>query len=497
MPIERWCQVCGSITLAGEVKCLACGSSLKATQPLPALTAQEVLHGSLLRGRYRIREQVGVGGFSAVYRALDTVNKREVAIKAVSLRGLDARQKIEATEAFNREVQFLSLLEHRCLPRIHEHFSETDCWYIAMDFIEGSSLEHYLENGTQSMTLDEVLDLGLVLCEVLEYLHTRTPAIIFRDLKPSNLLLTPGGRVYLIDFGIARRFIPGRKRDTLPFGSPGYAAPEQYGRAQTTPRSDIYSLGAVLHHMLTNKNPELTPFQFAPIRQSNPAVSEDLEKLVEKMVELDATQRPESAVQVKERLSEIVERRGIAAGLSALTGSSLRTSLHAGAQPIQITSIGSGGAGATTMSQQSQASIYYIPSSKMPIASWRSLISLQLLCLMGFILNFLPLYISLGALSSIGTHWTNYYFPFPFFLLMTPLGVYILLPLNILGLVWGHVSSWRVKRFSNKQFGAPKVLRMAELARIVNGCGLVIGYGILAIWILILIAILIVWLTRW
>ncbi len=504
MSTECWCQICGSINQMGDARCLACGRSLKATQPLPALTSEETLQSSLLLGRYRVQEQVGAGGFSAVYRALDTRDGSEVAIKAVSLHGLNAQQKIEATDAFNREIQFLSQPEHRSLPRLHEHFSEADCWYIVMDFIEGKSLEHYLEEGERRITLDEALDFALVLCDMLEYLHTHTPAIIFRDLKPSNVLLTPGGRVYLIDFGIARRFVPGRKKDTLPFGSPGYAAPEQYGRAQTTPRSDIYSLGAVLHQMLTYQHPELTPFHFAPAGKSNPIVPKELEELISSMVELNAERRPESVEQVKDRLREIAGRQSVLHGLSALAGGSSRADAHVpNAQNIHLALTGggmgaSGTAGTRMSGQQGQASAYYIPSSKVPIVSWRSLLGLQGLSLFSLLLNFFPLYITLGLLASIGTGaLTNYYFPIPLVIIMTPLGLYILPILNIIGLVWGHIVGRHATKLSNKQFGGSRVQQAAKFASVVNGCGLVIGYGILAISILILVAVLTVWFTHW
>src|SRR5207245_3375579 len=107
----------------------------------------------------------------------------------------------------------------------------------------------------RSLPREEVIDIGIQLCTVLDYLHTREPSIIFRDLKPANIMRTANGHLYLIDFGIARHFKPGQSRDTMALGSPGYAAPEQYGRAQTTPRADLYSLGVMLQQLLTWNNP--------------------------------------------------------------------------------------------------------------------------------------------------------------------------------------------------------------------------------------------------
>ena len=134
-----------------------------------------------------------------------------------------------------------------------------------MDFIEGQTLEDYLAKAPgEKLPLQEVLEIGIQLCKVLDYLHTRQPPIIFRDLKPANVMRAPDGHLYLIDFGIARLFKPGKKKDTIALGSPGYAAPEQHGRGQTTERADIYSLGATLHQLLSGRDPSEKPFQFPP-----------------------------------------------------------------------------------------------------------------------------------------------------------------------------------------------------------------------------------------
>src|SRR5712691_1460191 len=260
---DRYCSSCGAANPPEAGSCFACGLSLKITAPLP----QDAIDLHLLQQRYRILAQLGKGGFSAVYKAEDTLrNNQLVAIKVVSLSGLRPQEEKEATEAFNQEILLLSDLKHPNLPHVYSHFSDAECWYIVMDFIEGTTLEKHLEDmRSGSLPAGEVVEFGLLLCTVLEYLHTRQPPIIFRDLKPANVMLTPDGRIALIDFGIARHFKLGQAKDTKPFGSPGYAAPEQYGRAQTTPRSDIYSLGAMLHQLLTGDDPSQTPFRFAPL----------------------------------------------------------------------------------------------------------------------------------------------------------------------------------------------------------------------------------------
>ncbi len=148
-------------------------------------------------------------------------------------------------------------------------------------------------------------------------LHSQQPAIVFRDLKPANIMRTTTGQLYLIDFGIARYFKPGQAKDTVALGSPGYAAPEQYGKAQTTPRADIYSLGAVLHQLLTTRDPSEAPFRFLPLRPKSPQSHSDpgsltmsmvdvlvskLERLIASMLEMDVNKRPSDVAYVQQEL---------------------------------------------------------------------------------------------------------------------------------------------------------------------------------------------------
>ncbi|MBV8822712.1 MAG: tetratricopeptide repeat protein, partial [Ktedonobacteraceae bacterium] len=147
------------------------------------------------------------------------------------------------------------------------------------------------------------------LCDVLSYLHNHQPPIIFRDLKPSNVMIDESGHIFLIDFGIARIFKPGQLHDTVALGSPGYAAPEQYGKSQSTPRSDIYSLGALLHCLLTADDPSEQPFFFRPASQRNPAVPMELETLLGQMLEMDAEKRPASAHDVVKVLRHVDQQR--------------------------------------------------------------------------------------------------------------------------------------------------------------------------------------------
>jgi tRNA A-37 threonylcarbamoyl transferase component Bud32 len=259
--------------------------------------------GLLLAGRYRILAKVGEGGFGVVYKARDIKRRqRLVAIKQIDLGGLSPRQIIEATDSYNREVTMLSRLSHRNLPRIYDHFTDPTHWYLVMQYIEGETLEDSLKRAKGGrLPLKQVRAIGVQLSNMLYYLHAQTPPIIFRDVKPANIMRTRKGRLYLIDFGIARHFNPDKKRDTGPLGSPGYAAPEQYGRAQSTEKTDIYGLGVTLEHLLTGKAPLDAAPPTPPTGQPHPA-SQQLQQVLAEMQATDAFWRPLNMWDVKKRL---------------------------------------------------------------------------------------------------------------------------------------------------------------------------------------------------
>ncbi len=277
------------------------------SMPPGASSTGHLVHNCLLKQRYRIIGVVGKGGFGAVYKAQDTHSaNRLVAVKEMSRSGLTPQEIAEVTATFKHEALMLSDLAHPHLPRIYDHFIDERRWYLVMDFIEGETLEeHLLKMPGGYLPPKDMLEIAIQLCTVLEYLHTRQPPIIFRDLKPANIMLTPVGSLYLIDFGVARHFKPGKPKDTIPFGSPGYAAPEQYGRAQTTPHADIYSLGVTLYQMLTGIDPSQTPFHFAPLQLPGQPVPTGLATLIMQMLELDESKRPATAAIVKQELQHI------------------------------------------------------------------------------------------------------------------------------------------------------------------------------------------------
>ncbi|HVU69595.1 MAG TPA: serine/threonine-protein kinase [Ktedonobacteraceae bacterium] len=269
--------------------------------------------GKLVRQRYKVLAQIGQGGFGAVYKAEDgELGQRLVAIKEMNQANLSPQARLDGQEAFKHEALMLARLRHEHLPRIYEHFSENQRWYLVMDYIEGETLEERLDRSRDgSLPQVMALKIALQLCAVLDYLHSRQPPIIFRDLKPANIILTPEGNLFLIDFGIARHFKPGQAKDTVAFGSPGYAAPEQYGKAQTTPRADIYSLGAILHQMLSGDDPSLSPFRFAPLPRHDPA----LQQLIAQMLEMDESKRPASISEIQRALKHLRNNPSSLAGV--------------------------------------------------------------------------------------------------------------------------------------------------------------------------------------
>jgi serine/threonine protein kinase len=266
---------------------------------------------SILLQRYLIVQLAGRGGMSAIYQALDThMGRRRVAIKEMSQQNLNEQERLEAVARFRQEAHLLGTLKHPNMPRIYDAFGIGGRSFLVMDFIEGQTLLQLLQEAQQPLAVNQVLHYAIQLCDVLTYLHQQQPPIIFRDLKPTNVMVTPHGHVYLIDFGIARFFKEGQPQDTIMLGSPGYAPPEQHGSGQTTPRSDLYALGATLHCCLSNRDPyhATDRFTFAPVRQFNLQVPVALDQLILRLLSLNESKRPASALEVKQALIHISQQ---------------------------------------------------------------------------------------------------------------------------------------------------------------------------------------------
>ena len=243
----------------------------------------------------------------AVYMGDDTqLGHRLVAIKEMSQGSLYPQEVQMGIENFKREAHLLAGLQHPNLPSIYDHFEQNQRWYLVMSFIQGETLQDYMKYTPDGkLPYEEVLKIGIELCSVLSYLHTYQPPIIFRDLKPSNIMRDKNGHIYLIDFGIARHFKPGQEKDTATYASAGYAAPEQYGRAQTSPRSDIYSLGATLYHLLSGYAPSQSPFHLPPLQALVPTLPPRLTSLISQMLDLEENRRPADMMAVKLALEAI------------------------------------------------------------------------------------------------------------------------------------------------------------------------------------------------
>ena len=303
-----FCDNCGASNQPQALYCRSCGRTLQAAKPsIYDSGTGRLLAKSVLKQRYSIIAPAGKGGMGAVYEAEDIqLGDRRVALKEMSQNALSPQEQKEAAAAFKQEAIMLARLHHPNLPSIFDHFEESGRWYLVMSFIAGETLADYISHAQgERLPLDEVLQIGLQLCTVLGYLHSQQPGIVFRDLKPANIMRTPDGHSYLIDFGIARHFKPGQAKDTAYYGSMGYAPPEQYGQAQTTPRSDIYSLGATLYQMLSGHSPSSTPFRFPPLQSLVPGIPVNLATLITRMTELDETQRPANILIIKQELQAL------------------------------------------------------------------------------------------------------------------------------------------------------------------------------------------------
>jgi hypothetical protein len=258
----------------------------------------------LLANRYLIVCKVGQGGMGAVYKAVDTrLGHRLCAVKEMSGAGLSTMAERQlAVAKFEQEAKMLASLNHPNLPKVSDYFSEGGRHYMVMEFIEGQTLLECLDTTGRPMPEGEVRSIAVQLCEVLYYLHNQNPPVIFRDMKPGNVMLQSDGRVKLIDFGIIRFFQYGKKQDTQFLGTPGFAAPEAYGQRQTDARSDIYSLGMTLYCLLTAKEPPQTLAGFSPGGDLAACASWELRQVLSKALEIKPDTRWGTADEMRQAL---------------------------------------------------------------------------------------------------------------------------------------------------------------------------------------------------
>jgi serine/threonine protein kinase len=267
--------------------------------------------GTVLQNRYRIIRQIGGGGQALVYLAEDINLGSLRAIKELMPDPNASPQERQAAyDQFQREAQTLAGLNHPNLARVWDHFRVGSNAYLVMDYIDRQTLQEIMDQTSGFLPEAAALRWAGQLCDVLDYLHGQHPPIIFRDLKPSNVMLDRSDTVKLIDFGIVRFFKPGKTTDTLTMGTPGYAPLEQHGQGQTDARSDIYALGATLYHLLTQHEPEPAPARvlpgqadpLQPARAYNPRIRPATEAALTKAMAVDPAQRFQSALEMKRAL---------------------------------------------------------------------------------------------------------------------------------------------------------------------------------------------------
>jgi protein kinase-like protein/WD40 repeat protein len=297
----------------------------------------------LIQHRYRLIRLLGSGGFGAVYLAEDQRLGRTVAIKEIDVARLGPDERLAAEQLFEHEARMLASLDHPGLTRIWDFFQQERRAFLVMEYVPGFTLRDTLQRHGGPLDESFVLECALQLCAVLGYLHARSPQVIFRDLKPANVMILPGDggwgmgdsgtpspipyppspEIRLIDFGIARLFKPDQTGDTLIIGTPGYAPPEQYGQGQTDERSDIYSLGATLYHLLSGHVPNTVPPP--PLASVNPAVSPELARIVARATAVDPGERYQRVEDLRRDLLAVARTQPNAAHGQALVNEAART----------------------------------------------------------------------------------------------------------------------------------------------------------------------------
>ncbi len=313
LPSGSLCSNCGTANKPTARFCVSCGTSLTSAPSPPASVATNLGTGmlapqSILAGKYIIQQKIGQGGMGAVYKVIDTNPQPQVwAVKEMSDAAITGTMsKQQAITAFQQEARLLQQLSHSGIPKVVDYFTQTNRHFLVMEFVEGETLEQRLHQQGRACSEADVVSWGQQLCEVLNYLHSQNPQIIFRDLKPGNVMVTPRGQIKLIDFGIARFFKPGKGQDTTVIGTQGYAPPEQYGGRQTDARADIYALGVMLHQLATGYDPTRAPLlaPLPPVQQYNPQAAE-LGRIIVRATQQDPAQRYQSALDMRRDLLKL------------------------------------------------------------------------------------------------------------------------------------------------------------------------------------------------
>ncbi|MBR0467071.1 MAG: serine/threonine protein kinase [Clostridia bacterium] len=253
--------------------------------------------GQVIDDKYEILKLIGKGGMSKVYLAMDKRLNKQWAIKEIEKNARDKNNEVVIQSAI-AEANLIKQLDHPAIVRIVDIIDDGNVIYIVEDYIEGETLSSIIENnGAQPQ--EYVIEWAMQICEAFEYLHTRKPPIIYRDMKPANVMLKPDGNIKIIDFGIAREYKEQSLADTISLGTKGYAAPEQFGgKGQTDARTDVYCLGVTLYHLVTGQNPCEPPYEIYPIRNWNPQLSAGLEAIIQKCTQLNPDDRYQTCAEL-------------------------------------------------------------------------------------------------------------------------------------------------------------------------------------------------------
>lgn len=313
---NKFCHKCGAKLNINDKFCMHCGaktidlikSHLK-NEEEQIIEQEKQLEGNedgpveIIDNRYKLVRKVGKGASATVYLAQDIKLNRVCAVKIINKNTYS--NKVAAQESLD-EVNKMKLLAHISIPQLYDIYDDDERLCIVMEFIEGQNLSDIIKS--QKNPLDEytIVSWAKQLCRVLFYLHTLKPPRIFRDLKPSNIILQPNGVIKLIDFGTMKNYDESRTEDTVNLGTKGYAAPEQFGgRGQTDARTDIYGLGMTLYHLITGVNPSIMPFEIKPIRYYRKDISTELQRIVLKCIEVEREKRYQSAIDLLNDLEKV------------------------------------------------------------------------------------------------------------------------------------------------------------------------------------------------
>ena len=304
------CPVCNFDNLDGARMCEDCGMML----PLPGseeiVTDKSVvgiIPGMTLQKRYLIKKEAGSGGMGKVFLAEDkNIGDRLCIIKQNNVLEESGISEEDAKELFFREASLLAMLNFPGIPKVWDYFEEDSLLFLVEEWIEGETLEEKCRN--KQINKLEIMETFLHLCSILEYIHSRTPMIIHRDIKPQNIIITEDKGPYLIDFGISRTFKKHKKRDTIKLGTEGYSSPEQF-EGKTDNRSDIYSLGASLWFGLTGKDPGKYQWKLPDVKSIRKNISDEFAEIVNKSVNPVVENRYQKIEIMKDELQSILNRK--------------------------------------------------------------------------------------------------------------------------------------------------------------------------------------------